>query len=81
MGLLWLQGPTFETLAEYKMVKFLVQIALGCLLSQRLLWPSHGCRDFGVSIITDMGNEESIDTISHDEVLEAAQRQNQKLEI
>jgi purine-nucleoside phosphorylase len=27
------------------------------------------------------GNEESIDTISHDEVLEAAQRQNQKLEI
>jgi purine-nucleoside phosphorylase len=33
-----LQGPTFETLAEYKMVKFLVQIALGCLLSQRLLW-------------------------------------------
>jgi purine nucleoside phosphorylase len=33
-----LQGPTFETLAEYKMVKFLVQIALGCLLSRRLLW-------------------------------------------
>jgi purine-nucleoside phosphorylase len=41
---------------------------------------SHGC-DFGVSIITDMGNEESIDTISHDEVLEAAQKAEPKLEI
>jgi purine-nucleoside phosphorylase len=40
--------------------------------------PSHGC-DFGVSIITDMGNEESIDTISHDEVLEAAQKAEPKV--
>jgi purine-nucleoside phosphorylase len=29
---------------------------------------------FGISVITDMGNEESIDTISHDEVLEAAKK-------
>jgi hypothetical protein len=28
--------------------------------------------------ITDMGNEESIDTISHDEVLEATKMQNQR---
>ncbi len=34
--------------------------------------PSYGCRDFGVSVITDMGDADSIDTISHDEVLEAA---------
>jgi purine-nucleoside phosphorylase len=27
---------------------------------------------FGISVITDMGNEESIETISHAEVLEAA---------
>jgi purine-nucleoside phosphorylase len=26
---------------------------------------------FGVSVITDMGDEDSIETISHDEVLEA----------
>ena len=29
---------------------------------------------FGISVITDMGNEESIDTITHDEVLEAARK-------
>ena len=29
---------------------------------------------FGISVITDMGNEESIDTVSHAEVLEAAQK-------
>jgi purine-nucleoside phosphorylase len=80
MVFIWIARSTFETLAEYKMVKFLVQIALGCLLYRRgYCGSSHGCRDFGVSIITDMG-EESIDTISHDEVLEA-QKQNQKLEI
>jgi hypothetical protein len=32
---LGLQGPSFETLAEYKMVKFLL-IALGCLLCRKL---------------------------------------------
>jgi purine-nucleoside phosphorylase len=29
---------------------------------------------FGVSVITDMGDEENIDTVSHDEVLEAAKK-------
>jgi purine-nucleoside phosphorylase len=34
---------------------------------------------FGISVITDMGNEESIDTISHDEVLEAAKMAEPKV--
>jgi purine-nucleoside phosphorylase len=29
---------------------------------------------FGISVITDIGDEDNIDTISHDEVLEAAQK-------
>jgi purine-nucleoside phosphorylase len=32
---------------------------------------SHGFRDFGISVITDIGDEANIDSISHDEVLEA----------
>jgi purine-nucleoside phosphorylase len=28
---------------------------------------------FGISVITDIGDEDNIDSISHDEVLEAAQ--------
>jgi purine-nucleoside phosphorylase len=31
---------------------------------------SHGFRDFGISVITDIGDA-NIDSISHDEVLEA----------
>jgi purine-nucleoside phosphorylase len=67
-----------KELAEYKMVKFLVQIALGSTVPEVIVARHMDVETFGVSIITDMG-EESIDTIS-DEVLEAP-RQNQKLEI
>jgi purine-nucleoside phosphorylase len=38
----------------------------------RSIVASHGLRNFGISVITDMGGDESIGTISHDEVLEAA---------
>jgi purine-nucleoside phosphorylase len=31
---------------------------------------------FGISVITDIGDEDNIDTISHDEVLEAAKRRS-----
>jgi purine-nucleoside phosphorylase len=34
---------------------------------------------FGVSVIADMGDEDSIETISHDEVLEAAQNAEPKV--
>jgi purine-nucleoside phosphorylase len=29
---------------------------------------------FGISVITDIGSEEAIETITHDEVLEAARK-------
>jgi purine-nucleoside phosphorylase len=41
-----------------------------------VMCPSH-CRDFEFHHYR-YGNEESIDTISHDEVLEAAQKANQR---
>ena len=34
---------------------------------------------FGLSVITDMGDEDSIETISHDEVLEAAKSAEPKV--
>jgi purine-nucleoside phosphorylase len=34
---------------------------------------------FGLSVITDMGDEENIDTVSHDEVLEAAKKAEPKV--
>lgn len=70
---LGLQGPTFETLAEYKMVKILGADCVGMSTVPEVIVARHmGLETFGVSIITDMGDEESILTISHDEVLQAA---------
>lgn len=77
---LGLQGPTFETLAEYKMVKILGADCVGMSTVPEVIVARHmEVETFGVSVITDMGNEESIDTISHDEVLEAARKAEPKV--
>ncbi|WP_264566787.1 purine-nucleoside phosphorylase [Flavobacterium sp. N3904] len=72
---LGLQGPTFETLAEYRMVKILGADCVGMSTVPEVIVARHmELETFGVSIITDMGDAESILTISHDEVLEAAKK-------
>ena len=70
---LGLQGPTYETLAEYKMVKIVGADCVGMSTVPEVIVARHmDLETFGISVITDMGNEESIGTISHEEVLEAA---------
>lgn len=77
---LGLQGPTFETLAEYKMVKILGADCVGMSTVPEVIVARHmDLEIFGVSVITDMGNAESIGTISHDEVLEAAKNAEPKV--
>ncbi|MEC5166298.1 purine-nucleoside phosphorylase [Flavobacterium sp. PL11] len=77
---LGLQGPTFETLAEYKMVKILGADCVGMSTVPEVIVARHmDLETFGVSVITDMGNEESIGSISHDEVLEAAKEAEPKV--
>lgn len=77
---LGLQGPTFETLAEYKMVKILGADCVGMSTVPEVIVARHmDLETFGVSIITDMGDEDSIETISHDEVLEAARNAEPKV--
>ena len=72
---LGLQGPTFETLAEYKMVKAMGGDCVGMSTVPEVIVARHmELETFGVSVITDMGDEESIDTITHAEVLEAAKQ-------
>ena len=72
---LGLQGPTFETLSEYKMVKSLGADCVGMSTVPEVIVARHmDLETFGISVITDMGNEESIETITHAEVLEAAQK-------
>lgn len=68
-----LQGPTFETLSEYKMVKILGADCVGMSTVPEVIVARHmNLETFGISVITDMGNEDSIQSITHEEVLEAA---------
>lgn len=68
-----LQGPTFETLAEYKYVKAVGADCVGMSTVPEVIVARHmdlAC--FGISVITDMGNEDEIKEVNHNEVLEAA---------
>ncbi|AWM14310.1 purine-nucleoside phosphorylase [Flavobacterium sp. NRK F10] len=70
-----LQGPTFETLAEYRMVKAIGADCVGMSTVPEVIVARHMDMDcFGVSVITDMGDEANINEVNHEEVLLAAQK-------
>ena len=72
---LGLSGPTFETLAEYKMVKALGADCVGMSTVPEVIVARHmNMECFGVSVITDMGDEDNIEEVNHEEVLQAAQK-------
>jgi purine-nucleoside phosphorylase len=77
-----LQGPTYETLSEYKMVKNIGGDCVGMSTVPEVIVARHmGLETFGISVITDMGNEENIGKVSHKEVLEAATKAEPKLRL
>ncbi len=72
---LGLQGPTFETLAEYKMVSRLGADCVGMSTVPEVIVARHmGMHCLGLSVITDLGFEDAIDTVDHQEVLMAAKK-------
>lgn len=73
-------GPTFETRAEYKMIHVLGGDAVGMSTVQEVIVAAHaGIQVFGISVITDLGIREEDNTITHEEVLEAASAAEPKL--
>lgn len=72
---LGLQGPTFETLSEYRMVKRVGADCVGMSTVPEVIVARHmDLETFGLSVITDMGDEENIEEVNHDEVLKAAKK-------
>ena len=68
-------GPTFETRAEYRMIHLLGGDAVGMSTVQEVIAAVHaGIKVFAMSVITDIGIREENNIITHQEVLEAAQK-------
>lgn len=68
-----LQGPTFETPAEYKWLHAIGGDAVGMSTVPEVIVARHGgMRVFAISVITDLGITDVPVTITHEEVLEAA---------
>ncbi|MBP6432530.1 MAG: purine-nucleoside phosphorylase [Ferruginibacter sp.] len=73
-------GPTFETRAEYKMIHLLGGDAVGMSTVQEVIVAVHmGLPVFAMSVITDIGIRDEENTITHDEVLQAAKEAEPKL--
>ena len=69
------QGPTFETPAEYRMYRILGGDAVGMSTIPEVIVAHHcGIRTFGVSVITDLGGFDTPVEVSHEEVQEAANK-------
>lgn len=73
-------GPTFETRAEYKLIQALGGDAVGMSTVQEVIVARHmDMPVFAMSVITDIGIREEENTITHQEVLEAAAAAEPKL--
>ena len=74
------QGPTFETPAEYKMFRLFGADLVGMSTVPEVIVARHsGMKIFGISIITDSGVPDEIVEISHEEVLKVAMKAEPKM--
>ena len=69
------QGPTFETPAEYRMYRIIGGDTIGMSTVPEVIVARHcGIRVFGMSIVTDLGGFDTPVQVSHEEVQMAANK-------
>lgn len=74
------QGPTFETPAEYRMYRGFGADAVGMSTVSEVIVAHHcGIKVFGISIITDLGGFDVPVAVSHEEVQVAANNAQPKM--
>lgn len=67
------QGPTYETLHEYRMFRMFGADAVGMSTVPEVIVARHcNMRVFGISVVTDLGEENHIMEVNHLEVQKAA---------
>ncbi len=73
-------GPTFETRAEYQLIKVVGGDVVGMSTVQEAIAAVHmGMNVFAASVVTDLGIREEENVITHEEVLAAAKEAEPKL--
>ena len=75
-----LTGPCFETPAEYRYLWRIGADAVGMSTVPEVMVAKHSGMDcFGISIITDLGIEGEVHTVTHEEVQQVANTQEPKM--
>ena len=74
-------GPTYETPSEIKVLEILGADAVGMSTVPEVIVANHcGIKVLGFSVITDLVSEAVKKGVTHEEVLEVAERASQKLQ-
>lgn len=75
-------GPTFETRAEYKMLRIIGGDVVGMSTVPEVIVANHmNLPAFAMSVVTDVGIREEENVITHEEVLEAAKAAEPQLSL